>query len=93
MMDRYLRSDCRSVLEAAPTSLTGLIHSSPEEARPGRDRPPPPKQEARAHSNKTLKEAIISGLPIPEQGTGSQIPALPSLPLAVGKIKLLEKSE
>lgn len=91
MMDRYLRSDCRSVLEAAPTSLTGLIHSSPEEARPGRD--PPAKQEARAHSNKTLKEAIISGLPIPEQGTGSQIPALPSLPLAVGKIKLLEKSE
>lgn len=92
MMDRYLRSDCRSVLEAAPTSLTGLIHSSHEEARPGRDAPPP-KQEARAHSNKTLKEAIISGLPIPEQGTGSQIPALPSLPLAVGKIKLLEKSE
>lgn len=62
----------RSVLEAAPPAPQALIHSSHEEAGSGRDQPPQ-KQEARAHSNKALKEAIISGLPIPEQSTGSQI--------------------
>lgn len=74
MMDRYLGLTATLSLKEL-TSLTGLIHSSLEEASPGRDQPLL-KQEARAHSNKALKEAIISGLPIPEQGAGSQISSI-----------------
>lgn len=60
------------LLEAAPTDFTGLVPPSHQEAALGGNGPHK-KQEARAHSNKTLKEAIISGLPLPAQSTSSQI--------------------
>lgn len=61
-------------------------------ASSGRDQPPQ-KQEARAHSNKALKEAIISGCLSQSRAQAARFPELLSLPLAVGKIKFLEKSE
>lgn len=73
--------------EAAPNSLTGLVHSSCQLVALGGSSPRK-QQEARGHSNKTLKEAIISGLPIPARVPAARFPELLSLPLAVGKIKL-----
>lgn len=77
----------RPLPEAAPTSLAGLVHSSCQLVALGGSSPRK-QQEARGHSNKTLKEAIISGLPIPARVPAARFPELLSLPLAVGKIKL-----
>ena len=49
---------------------------------------PHEKQEARAHSNKTLKEAIILGCISQSRVPAARFLELLSLPLAVGKIKL-----
>lgn len=91
MMDRHPRSDCHSVLEAAPATRAGLIHSSRKKLALGGTSPRQSRKPVHIPI-KHSKRQLFLGCLSQSGAQAARFPASLSLPLAVGRIKLLEKS-